>query len=328
MNKKLMLIALGALTLTFVTCKKESGNDAEETGTTGTTSGTGTSAKDQARKDYQEMYVASGVANFTWNGNTGSCNAGTLSQDVLDKALLRIKYFRKVAGVPNDKITMEADLSAKCQDNALMIKANNALSHNPPSTWSCFTAGGAEAAQNGNIAFGGSDVQNISQWVEDEGSNNTEVGHRRWILFSNATKFGFGCTQNSGTLWVINSINDFSLPAGTPEFIAWPAKGYVPRQVVYPRWSFSVPMGSHPFQVDFTNATVTMKNAAGETVNLQIESRTAISNSYAGDNSIVWKPTGINLGSTDDQKYTVSISGVKVNGATKSYEYDVTIFNP
>lgn len=326
MNKKHILWGVMAISLFFITCKKDDGESS--TTTTTTTSGVLT-AKEQAQKDYMDMYVGSAVTGYTWNGNTANCAAGTLSQDLQNKTLLRIKYFRKLAGLPNDKITMEADLSAKCQDNALMIRANNAIDHQPPTNWKCYTADGALAAGKGNISFGTSDVKNIDAWMQDAGSNNMEVGHRRWILFSNATKFGIGFTESSGTLWVINGLpSPYSLPAATPEYIAWPPKGFVPRQVVYPRWSLGVPATSYPFQVDFTNATVTMVNAAGTTVPLNVIYRNPISNSYGGDNTISWEPTGVDLNSNFDQKYTVTVANVMVNGTAKSYTYDVTIFNP
>jgi hypothetical protein len=327
MKRKHALVGVMAISLFFITCKKDDSGSSDNTTTT-TTSGTALTPKEQARKDYMDMYVGSTVSGFTWNGNAASCDPGTLSADVLAKALLRVKYFRKAAGLPNDKITMEADLNAKCQRNALMIKANNSLSHTPPTTWSCYTQDGYDAANNGNIAIGSSDVDNITAWMEDGGANNTRVGHRRWILFSNASKFGFGCTQSSGTLWVINDMSSFALPAGVPEYTSWPPKGFIPRQVVFPRWSFSVPAGNFPFQVDFTNASVTMKDASGTTVPLTIVDKTAISNSYIGDNSITWEPTGVELNSNFDQKYTVTVANVLVNGTAKSYTYDVTIFNP
>lgn len=326
MNKKHALIGVFSLTLFFAMCKKDS-SDSSNTTTT-TTSGAALTEKEQARKDYMDMYVGSVVSSFSWNGNIANCEQGSLSQDVLDKTLMRIKYFRKLAGLPNDKVTMEADLNAKCQRNALMIRANGSLSHTPPNTWKCYTEDGYLAANKGNISFGTSDVKNIDAWMEDAGSNNVEVGHRRWILFSNASKFGFGCTESSGTLWVINSLPSFTLPSGTPEYIAWPPKGYIPRQVVYPRWSLGVPYGSYPFQVDFTDATVTMKNSAGGDVPVTVISRTAISPSYGGDNTIAWEPTGVDLNSNFDQKYSVTVANVKVNGVAKSYTYDVTIFNP
>lgn len=117
------------------------------------------------------------------------------------------------------------------------------------------------------------------------------------------------------------------LPAKTPAYIAWPPKGYIPRDVVYPRWSLSIPAPTSPFQVDFTNADVTMTDSKGEEVSLIIEYASPVGNSY-GDNSIIWRPSGINLSSTADQKYTVKVSNVLVGGVAKNYQYDVTIFKP
>jgi uncharacterized protein YkwD len=312
----------------FVACQKD--EDPKEEQTTTTTTGTpAADAKSLARTDFNEMYKAAAVAGFTWNGNTTDCDAGTLSQEIFDKALLRIKYFRKAAGLSNTGIVMTPALSAKSQQNALMIKANNALSHTPPNTWKCYTADGAEAAQKGNIALGVSDVNNIGLWMQDEGSGNEKVGHRRWILYSRATQFGFGCTNSSGSLWVINSgAGSTALPTKTPAYIAWPPKGFVPRDVVYPRWSLSIPAPSYPYQVDFTNATVKMADANGKNVPLTIEYANPIESSYMGDNTLTWRPSGINLTLNTDQNFTVTVSNVMVGGTAKKYEYTVTIFKP
>jgi uncharacterized protein YkwD len=286
-------------------------------------------ARDQAVKNYKELYLSSSITNFTWNGDATTCTAGNLNDELLDKTLVRIKYFRKICGLSNDGLTMEAALNTKCQEASLIMGANNQLSHNPPTTWKCYTVGGAEAAAKGNIAIGGSDVKNIDLWMKDEGSNNTKVGHRRWILFSRASVFGFGCTDRASTLWVINADAALApLPSTTPGFIAYPPKGFVPKQVVYPRWSLSIPYPSYPFEVNFTNATVTMTNAAGEDMPLTIEYANDASRIYSGDHTIVWRPNGINLNSNMDVKYTVKVKNVLVNGVAKSYEYDVNIINP
>lgn len=317
------LVIVGAFV--FVACQKDDDSTEKETPTTTTP----LTAKDLARADFNTMYKAADVTGFTWNGNVTDCNPGTLSQAVLDKALLRLKYFRKAAGLSNADITMDAALNTKCQYDALMTKANNMLSHAPLSTWKCYSAEGADAAANGNIAMGVSDVENINLWMEDEGSNNARVGHRRWMLYSRATKFGFGCTESSATLWVINSgAGTSALPAKTPAYIAWPPKGFVPRDVVYPRWSLSVPAPTYPYQVDFTNATVVMTRADGTNVPLTIEFANPIESTYRGDNTITWRPTGINLATDADHKYTVKVSNVLVSGVAKDYQYDVTIFKP
>jgi hypothetical protein len=319
--KPYLFLAFVIGTVTFNGCKKDDGST--ETETTAPTD-----PKAVALKDYKEMYLASSVTAFTWNGNTANCEAGTLNQDLLNKVLLRIKYYRKAAGLSNEGISLDAALNAKCQQDALMTKANGTLSHSPDASWKCYTADGALAAQKGNIAIGASDIQNIDLWIEDNGTGNERVGHRRWMLFSRASQFGFGCTNSSGTLWVINGNGTGALPASTPKYVAWPPKGFVPRDVVYDRWSLSIPAAAYPFQVDFTTATVTMTNAGGANVPLTIEYANPIESTYRGDNTITWKPTGINLSSSSDQKYSVKVANVKVGGVAKTYEYDVTIFKP
>ncbi|MCU0443231.1 MAG: CAP domain-containing protein [Bacteroidia bacterium] len=324
-NSNLLLTFLLVL-LIVISCSKE--EDKPKTPEQPNTSNN-SNARALAKQDYETMFIGTVVPNFSWNGNTATCDAGTLNQEVLNKALTRLHYFRKAAGLSTNNILFIDSLNAKSQQAALMMKANNALSHFPPTSWSCYTQAGADAARNGNIAFGASDVNNIDLWIEDEGNNNTEVGHRRWMLYSRASDFGFGCTNNTATLWVINS-NSLSnpIPANTPEFIAWPPKGFIPKQVVYPRWSFSIPAPSYPFQVDFTNTTVTMTNAAGVQIPLTIEYANPISSSFAGDNTLVWRPTGIDFTSTSDQKYTVAVNNVMVDGTSKKYTYEVIIFTP
>ena len=101
-----------------------------------------------------------------------------------------------------------------------------------------------------------------------------------------------------------------------PQYIAYPPKGYVPQQLVYGRWSFSIP------GADFSSASVAMTGPSGN-VPLTVNS---VVNGY-GDNTIVWEPTGINLSSASDVTYTVTINGI--GGATStSYTYNVIVIQP
>lgn len=332
--KKVQLILLVAVSGLFVMCSKEDDSSSPNNGTTASTSSTGATTspvnveKEAARKDYQDYYVAAELPGFSWSGDVANCVPGTLPQGVYDRVMKRIQYYRKAAGLSYTNLTFETTKNAKCQEASLMMKANNQLSHFPPTTWKCYTAEGAEAAENGNIAYGVGPVRNIDSWIDDFGDNNARVGHRRWILYSRAGEFGFGCTDNTGTLWVINGNGADPLPTNTPEFVAWPPKGYVPNSVVYDRWSFSIPYNTFPYQVDFTNATVTMKGPSGNDIWLAYDHRDNISNSYVGDNTIVWVPSGVDLTADTDKEYTVNINGVLVNGETKSYSYKVTVFKP
>ena len=154
--------------------------------------------------------------------------------------------------------------------------------------------------------------------MRDPGSNNTALGHRRWVLYPRQVEMGTGSTGNANDLWVIGN---FGARPASPEFVAWPTAGYVPYQLVYARWSFSLNTGS---SVDFTNASVTMTRG---TTPISL-TRLANANGY-GDNTIAWEPAGISTSAgMADQTITVDIKNVTLAGVARDYRYTVTIIDP
>lgn len=59
-----------------------------------------TKNREQVRSFYRAVYGASDNVNAEWNGNIANCNPGTTSVFFRDAVLLRINYFRAMAGVP------------------------------------------------------------------------------------------------------------------------------------------------------------------------------------------------------------------------------------
>jgi hypothetical protein len=278
---------------------------------------------------YQRYYLDSETykTNHAWNGNIGSCSPGTVSGVFLDDTLRRINYFRAQAGLPAD-IYFSSNKNIKSQQAALMMSRNSTLSHTPPSSWPCYTAGGAEAAGASNLSLGTNSFGpgSVNGQMTDSGDNNAVAGHRRWLLYSRASEMGAGSipTNTQGyfaasCIWVIG---DFK-PAPTAQAVAWPNQGYVPWQIVPnqsesdPRWSFSYP------GANFAGATVTMSRG-GISISVIKE---VVTNGIA-DNTIVWRPSGIpNAAPATDTTYTVTIRGVG-NAPQSTYTYDVTLIDP
>ncbi len=272
---------------------------------------------------YQVTYKASQGVASGWNGNRSTCAAGTTSLAYADATILRVNYFRAMAGLPSDVILSNA-WNLKAQDAALMMSAQGALSHTPDPTWSCYTAGGAEAAGKSNLALGADAAAAIDLYMDDPGSGgNAAVGHRRWLLYPPTRIMGAGNIPSTGgwaanDLWVIGGAG--SRPP-QPAWVAWPSPGYVPWQIMprsSGRWSFSYPSAT------FTGAAVFMKRA-GTNVSLTLETQ---AQGY-GDNTIVWVPQGIPTGAPPgDASYSVTVSNVVVSGQSKVFTYTVTIIDP
>ena len=262
---------------------------------------------------YFSTYLPGNDIASGWNGDTSNCTAGATSAAYLQATADRINFYRAMAGLPAN-VQLDATLNARCQEAALMMSAENSLSHSPPTTWSCFTDDGALAAGRSNLALGNAGPRAIDAYMMDGGGNNAAAGHRRWILFPGQTVMGSGSVSGNGArdanaLWVINGGSN----SGVSQPASWPPMGFIVKSLLVSRWSYS-----HP-GADFSNATVRMfENGVEQTLTLN-----PIANGF-GDNTLVWEPSIGSPASGADVVYRVEISGVRVGGADVPVSYEVT----
>ncbi len=283
-----------------------------------------------SRAFYNSYFVDTFPA-LNWTGNFASCAAGTISTAYKQAVVDQISWYRVMAGVPGT-LALSSAWSTKAQQTAVMMGKAGSLSHFPDTSWPCYTAGGSEAAANSNIAYNYADpswppVDFVTQFMYDSGSNNRPVGHRRWFLFPQLGTVGVGTVgpganftyPSANAIWVIDGNYSSPRPATRDGFVAWPPPGYVPYQVVFPRWSFSYP------GADFSGATVSVKrNGAAVTSSIEDRSSTGL-----GENSIVFLVGGASWNApTTDVRYTVTINNVGILGSMQSFTYDVMIFDP
>jgi hypothetical protein len=101
---------------------------------------------------FNAHYRPGDTAAMGWTGNYATCTAGTTTPAYADATLERVNYFRAMAGLPGT-VVLDSTLNAKDQSAALMMSAQGALSHTPPSSFACYSAAGAQAAGNSNLAL-------------------------------------------------------------------------------------------------------------------------------------------------------------------------------
>jgi len=278
---------------------------------------------------YQQAFLPQGQVADGWTGSVNRCEAGTTRLDYRNAVIDRINFYRALAGLPGTVLqTSDTTIGGNAQSAALMMSAQGSLSHSPGSTWACYSeggAGGSGGAGSANLALGRAGPGAIDLYVDDPGSGNEFVGHRRWLLFPPQQVMATGDIPSgtrSNALWVFG-------PQGvrppTPEGVAWPPRGFVPYQVLPTasnRWSLSLR------NAGFSAASVSM-SVNGQPIAVSIESRTA--NGY-GDNTLVWRPaTGGNAvvygGAGVDRTYQVSVTGIGGSGVPSSVSYSVTVID-
>lgn len=166
------------------------------------------SEREASRAFYFAYYENASKPPITWTGDVGTCNAGDTAAAFKDAVMLRINYFRAMAGVPA-AVAWDPTYSTKAQAAALIMAANGSLSHDPPASWKCYSAEGDEAAGKSNLSLGRYGWDAISGYMEDWGPNNGYVGHRRWVLYPQTQTMGTGdippgSSSAANALWVFD----------------------------------------------------------------------------------------------------------------------------
>lgn len=281
---------------------------------------------------YQNYYLTSVNLNPGWTGSVVTGDPGALSDTFREGILRRINYFRSMSGV-NSNVTFDAACNTMCQQAALMMSAARNISHTPPSTWPFYTADAATACFRSNIRLdwqGDEGAAAIDRFMADDESNNTYVGHRRWLVYAGESVMASGAIPGDGVTfpgtnatWVLNVT---PRPTDAPLSTSWPPAGFVPAPLVFNRWSFSY------VNADFSAAQVQIvKNGAAVSVQLEaVEYQSAAdgSGTFEGDNTLVWELPGNVVNLTADEVYKVKITNVLINGMAQKFTYYVTSINP
>ena len=255
-----------------------------------------------------------GEPNPGYTGNTSECVAGETSQAYRDSVVQRVNWYRQMAGLP--AVAEREQYSQAAQQTALMMSAQEDLSHHPDPNWACYSPQGAATAALSNLGLGSAGVSGIDGYMQDSGLHNISVGHRLWILYPQLREVGTGNIpqgRRANALQVLDGHTGSTRPAVREErgFVAWPPSGYIPAQTVWGRWSFTLPSG------DFAAATVEVTDDHGP-IQVRILSRAIIGR------GIVWAVDGktdsqpLSEPTDGDLCYTITISNVRMAGNTQT----------
>jgi len=251
------------------------------------------------------------------DGDTSECRAGRTSSAFRQATIDRVNYFRAMAGV-KAAVVEDGGFSVKAQITAVMMSAQDELSHDPSSDYACYTTVAKEGAGHSNLYLGRTGPRAVNGYIEDPGDGNTDVGHRTTILHPPTRRMGIGDVaasdnyREANTLWVFDDhVFDETNPDHRPpmreprRFVAWPPRGFVPQDIVYPRWSVTVA------DVDFSEAEVSMfrhTKDGPEPVPLTVVDRVG-KPGHVPLPTIVWEPE-ISPASSVDIAYTVVVTNL------------------
>lgn len=313
---------------------------------------------------YQAVYMASeGAENrIGWTSSYGACTPGTTAADFRVDVQRRVNFYRALCGLPAD-ITFDAEPAVNevplgsplvgagvSKRNCAQAAAyNNAfsnvffegfgLTHNPtPLNTSCFSANAWNGAFNSNLTIGyfgprAVDVYMADDNLQDDRSNNSNVGHRRFVLNSQARDMSTGDVPpgnftSAGTsypilpanaLYIVSSYKASHVPP--KQFVTWPPSGYVPVQMKPLRWSISFPGAVFPAG----NSSIKLTGPTGGIIPVTVISA---NEPNKGDNTLVFLPQQTNITGSADAPFSVTITGMSGPGVPGTHTWTSTFFDP
>lgn len=221
--------------------------------------------KSEVEAAYQSRFRDNHATPSGWVGSVDLCLPGTITPVAQDAVLESINFVRAMAGL--DAVGFGDGLSSKAQEAALLMDANNSLSHDPPPSWDCWTDVAAKAAGRSNLALttGTMDAgESVELYMDDQGAGNKAVGHRRWLLRPEAKTFGNGMTDTASAIYVIGPTSD---KKANPRWVTWPSAGWFPAGLQpQGRWS----IGAGKDGARFDDARVVVRDGDGKRLDVKV----------------------------------------------------------
>ncbi len=260
---------------------------------------------------------------------------GKVSQAMLEQALLAANLARSLAGLPAD-LQLDAGLTDLAQHGAVLLAANNTLTHypaKPADMADAFYQKGSESTSSSNISSGRTNLsQNVlNGYMPDTGSNADRVGHRRWILNPGLQKVGFGLAGSYGTMQVFDRSRTEAVDYSS---IAWPAAEF-PQQLFQGNYPWSVTLNPKKYkqpslqdiQVQVTQVQTQKKwslNAKNNNLNKDLYLNVELSG-YGVPNAIIFRLDQVQ---NYEGLYQVSITGLHtVDGKDANLTYEVEFYD-
>ena len=293
-----------------------------------------------------------------WTGTHGNCSGGTTSAAFRADVQRRVNFYRALCGLPAGitfdaepalntvpagsplvaaGVTKHACAQAAAKNNAFskLVTDGFILTHSPNGlNTACFNANSWNGAYQSNLTIGYYGPRAVDVYIADDNllddqSNNSNVGHRRWVLYSRARDMSTGdvppgvfSSQNVLPANALYIASNFLAEDAVPkQFTTWPPAGYVPVGLKPLRWSVSFPGALFPTAA----SAITVTGPGGAVIPVTVLSANAPA---LADNTLVFQPQQTVIAGSADATFTVTVTGMSGPGVPASHSWQTVFFDP
>lgn len=190
---------------------------------------------------------------------------GVVNREYLTDGLNFLNFLRFIAGLPDD-VTLSEDWIGISQKGAVLLAANNYMTHYPTQPNDMdddFYFEGKRSTTSSNLSRRSSTAgvekypirsALMGQASDENISNMIGVGHRRWLLNPDMLHTAFGVADNGNNRYItVYAHNIDREPAEeVVKYISWPASIAFPREFAGP----NIPWSVQPNIYDFATPTL------------------------------------------------------------------------
>ena len=247
-----------------------------------------------------------------------------------EAALRRLRAYRYLAGLPYAEVTLDDDLNKYAQAAAALCDKLKRLDHKPdnpgmPEDEYQFALKGAG---HSNLYFGpGKIADSIDAYMDDSNAANIEaLGHRRWCLNPPMGKVGFGKSGIYMAMWCFDRSN---AKAPFVDFVAYPARGYMPIEFFKPTAAWSISLNPSRFRKSDKEVQARIftweKTCGKKGEPLELNHHSVDTRSFAMPFCVSFRPPADAVSA--GKAYRVEITGLtRVDGTAATIEYTVEFF--
>ncbi|OQC19747.1 MAG: hypothetical protein BWX69_02414 [Planctomycetes bacterium ADurb.Bin069] len=156
------------------------------------------------------------------------------------EAVRLLMCYRFLCDVPYEGMALDRDYNTAAQAGAELCARLGRIDHTPPNPGlpEARYKLGYRGTSHSNLSAGSSMAASVTAFMDDSDPGNiARVGHRRWLLNPRMLKTGLGAEGSFGALW---SMDTSRAEAPDYDFVAYPARGYMPRKYFSPHYAWSV----------------------------------------------------------------------------------------
>ena len=247
---------------------------------------------------------------LNWTGNAEKCRPGEISELAYERAEQRLNFLRRVAG---SNTRVQIDRKGHKTAKKINLQEHQDFGKDCEKCEACrrFSYELKEEHVKVDLDLVKGMTKALSYFNQEE----KELSGMEILLDPTAKNIIIEST-NKSSIYIKSHKNDEQKPASSTP-ICWPPEGYVPSELVYHRWAFSLE------DADFSNCIIKMKCLEKE-----VEIDQIIKPEYLkGTNTLIWTPLSIIKYAQMDLTYDVAIYNVKLKDQEKpqKFEYKVTI---